>query len=521
MAPPVVKIPEVLEEEVEDLSSAEDYEEVIEPDVVVALGELEIVNPIEEVPQEVEPPQPVILPVPGMVAEVEDERHVQELAARILAGQKQLLALEEDKRVFEAGFMLKQTEMMAEHKTAVHLVGELAREVRSLETCKTNLQQETIVMEKKALDANVALDEKLHQYDIAEIKVQAQQERLGLLREQLRSHEEELQDPGRGSSPPGPRAHDHTNGGEESVTGLRSGPDTSTPGETYVTRRGENNQSSKRQKQEDDLASIERMKEHIDLVVAQRLSSMMDGGGNIPYTNTVCEDSEEDTGPEDGRKPARKRKEEEEKKDREPASRRHTMLPQEIEIFNQNPTISGLGLDVMAGRGGNASHVKWTKERTRRLTVGPRLSIPAKKQAVQPIPFTGLIPWKKWYIRFCEDMESNGWNEAQILGSLKWCLRDGPGDDALWAFEEHGDGTLQCLVVTAAWICGPIHNSDPTIELENRKQKKGESFRTFGLALRRLAKEAFEGLDPSQPWLVRKVGCLFIAGLYDEGMLKR
>ena len=51
MAPPVVKIPEVLEEEVEDLSSAEDYEEVIEPDVVVALGELEIENPIEEVPQ--------------------------------------------------------------------------------------------------------------------------------------------------------------------------------------------------------------------------------------------------------------------------------------------------------------------------------------------------------------------------------------------------------------------------------------------------------------------------------------
>ena len=60
MAPPVVKIPEVLEEEVEDLSSAEDYEEVIEPDVVVALEELEIANPIEEVPQEVEPPPPVI-----------------------------------------------------------------------------------------------------------------------------------------------------------------------------------------------------------------------------------------------------------------------------------------------------------------------------------------------------------------------------------------------------------------------------------------------------------------------------
>ena len=117
-------------------------------------------------------------------------------------------------------------------------------------------------------------------------------------------------------------------------------------------------------------------------------------------------------------------------------------------------------------------------------------------------------------------MDTNGWNEAQIIGSLKVCLRDGPGDDALWAFEEHGDGTLECLVTTAAWICGPIHASDPTVELEARRQKKGESFRTFGLALRRLAKEAFEGLDPSQPWLVRKVGSLFIEGLFDEEMSK-
>ena len=75
-------------------------------------------------------------------------------------------------------------------------------------------------------------------------------------------------------------------------------------------------------------------------------------------------------------------------------------------------------------------------------------------------------------------------------------------------------------MTTAAWICGPINASDPTIELEARRQRKGESFRTFGLALRRLAKEAFEGLDASQPWLVRKIGSLFVDGLFDEGMSK-
>ena len=97
-------------------------------------------------------------------------------------------------------------------------------------------------------------------------------------------------------------------------------------------------------------------------------------------------------------------------------------------------------------------------------------------------------------------------------------MRDRPGDDALWTFEENGDGSLKCLVTTAAWICGPLDGVDPAVELEGLRQLKGESFRKFGLTLRRLAKEAFKGLSPSEPWLVRKVSGLFIDGLEDEDM---
>ena len=137
-----------------------------------------------------------------------------------------------------------------------------------------------------------------------------------------------------------------------------------------------------------------------------------------------------------------------------PLRRRQTMLPGEVEIFENNPTIAGLGLDTMAGKQDQASSVDWTVERTLRMSRDPKAAIPAKKSAIKPKPFDGTLPWKKWYNHYCNDMATNGWDETQIKGSLIECLRDGPGDDALWTFEVNGDGSVKCLVTTAAWICG-------------------------------------------------------------------
>ena len=269
------------------------------------------------------------------------------------------------------------------------------------------------------------------------------------------------------------------------------------------------------------------MVERIDALVADRISSMADLMEDATLWRRNREDPGNDSSDDDDDRVKPKGVPNAAKigslpigreKGVTPLRRRQTMLPGEVEIFENNPTIAGLGLDTMAGKGDQASSVDWTVERTRRMNQGPKAAIPAKKTAIKPKPFDGTLPWKKWYNRFCNDMATNGWDETQIKGSLIECLRDGPGDDALWTFEENGDGTLRCLVTTAAWICGPMDGADPAVELESRRQQKGESFRKFGLTLRRLAKEAFEGLSPSEPWLVRKVSGLFIDGLEDEDM---
>ena len=75
--------------------------------------------------------------------------------------------------------------------------------------------------------------------------------------------------------------------------------------------------------------------------------------------------------------------------------------------------------------------------------------IPAKKQ-VTPSSFNGSILWKKWFARFCENIRTNVWNEAQVLGSLKEVLRDGPEEHTLYALKENGNGPLECLIELAA-----------------------------------------------------------------------
>ena len=277
---------------------------------------------------------------------------------------------------------------------------------------------------------------------------------------------------------------------------------------------------------EKDVGFASRLSTQIDTIVTKRLSGMLKDVKPRGSTSDLASDNDSSDSCDSsiGRKKRSATPRKSPNKSRCQSEtplkvrRRQTMLPDEIKIFESNPTIARLGLDAMAGKEDQATAVEWSKDRVQQLHDGPRTAIPAKKHAVNPKPFDGNISWKKWFSRFCEDMATNGWSDGQILGSLMECLRDGPGEDALWTFEENGDGTLQCLVTTAAWICGPLHGDDPGVELETRRQKKGESFRKFGMALRRLAKEAFEGLSPSEPWLVRKLAQLFIDGLEDTSL---
>ena len=435
--------------------------------------------------------------------------------------------LRDERKTFETAYATQREELMFEHRNSVGQYESLIEKIRTLEAEKETLQGTTGKLHVANSDALKVVENKRHESNLIEERLKAQRSRLDELKRQFEDHTNRLAQTAKaghsgnvpagsagtsGALPPGPRSHSIPPGDYTNDDVLRA-----------------------EQRKMEDESFIRGMTEKIDTIVAQRLSGMMADHTPKGDKSTVNGSSDYDD-----KYPYRKRSaspwQGANKQPRSnsrlstsstvpgsqmgdiilPISRRVTMLPAEVEIYEANPAISKLGLDAMAGRGGQATSVEWSRERTHRLSHGDRSAIPAKKQAVRPKPFTGNIPWKKWYARFCEDMTTNAWNEAQILGSLKEALRDGPGEHALWAFEEHGDNTLQCLVEIAAWICGPLSNADPAIDLETRRQQKGESLRQFGMTLRRLANEAFEGLSPSEPWLVRKLSSLFIDGLEDS-----
>ena len=199
-----------------------------------------------------------------------------------------------------------------------------------------------------------------------------------------------------------------------------------------------------------------------------------------------------------------------------PARRRSTMLPQDVKIYERNPAITGLGLDAAPSSSSHSELISWASRRSDMLSSIDRSSMSAKKYAIRPKPYDGSIPWKKWLDRFVEDMRTNEWDEIDSIGALRQALRDGPGENAVLSFDKYGDGTLKGLIEAATWACGSIYGADPATELEGRKQKKGESYRQFGMDLRRLANEAFKSMSPSDPWLVKKLACRFIDGLQDD-----
>ena len=89
----------------------------------------------------------------------------------------------------------------------------------------------------------------------------------------------------------------------------------------------------------------------------------------------------------------------------------------------------------------------------------------------------------------------------------------------LWHWEEYGDGSLEDLANRMAEAFGDV-SGDPVAALEARKQGKVERVRAFGLALKRLACEAYPGVEQTTEWLLTKVNGLFIRGLYDPELVQ-
>ena len=175
----------------------------------------------------------------------------------------------------------------------------------------------------------MTLEDKLHEIEIAGIQAESQQTSLAMVREQIIQREKELLIPDGELIPPGPRAHVHTMSGQETRIGGTDRPSKKGNGrDTFITK---DEQAQK------DNTFIEQMKEQVDLAVNRRLSSVLDIDGNVLYSD-VHDDYHAGSITQRRGEPRR------DNKDLEPVSRRHTMLPQEIAIFNRNPTISGLGV---------------------------------------------------------------------------------------------------------------------------------------------------------------------------------
>ena len=143
---------------------------------------------------------------------------------------------------------------------------------------------------------------------------------------------------------------------------------------------------------------------------------------------------------------------------------------------------------------------------------------PARRRYIETQPFDGKTDWVTWYGYHCEDCKINGCTEREAFASLKKNLRTGPAKDTLWLFEDQGDGSMRMLVemVTDAMVS---NQQDPILKLERRRQGKLEGVKSFGFALKRLACEAYPGVNFDVEWLITKINGLFIGGLYDPELV--
>ena len=185
---------------------------------------------------------------------------------------------------------------------------------------------------------------------------------------------------------------------------------------------------------------------------------------------------------------------------------------------NVSKTMSSLGMDVEV-RGGESRAVQQTQRHTESLIRSPLNLTPARRRAIETPPFNGQDDWVTWYRYFSQDQITDEADRVQQLANLKNVLRKGPAKDVVWGWEECGDGTLEGLAQACAEHFG-ADRADPVAALERRRQGKGEGLRIYGLALKRLATEAYPRVDLTVDWVISKINQLFIRGFYDPKLAK-
>ena len=198
--------------------------------------------------------------------------------------------------------------------------------------------------------------------------------------------------------------------------------------------------------------------------------------------------------------------------------RRQTMDPTCVNIYEADPTLACMGVDLVPTYSGLAHTLAEVRRQSERFENLPKPSHAAKRTALTGHRYTGNVSWKKFMETFQMDMTLNGWSKAESLPSLVSALRDGPGHLAVANWVSEGDGTYDSLVRNATWILGEGIGSDPMQSFETRIQKPGEGHRAFGCALEVLFKDADPGIPLSANWSIQQIQKRFVKGLRDPEM---
>ena len=198
--------------------------------------------------------------------------------------------------------------------------------------------------------------------------------------------------------------------------------------------------------------------------------------------------------------------------------RRQTMDPTCVSIYEADPTLACMGVDLVPTYSGLAHTLTEVRRQSERFENLSKPRHAAKRTALTGHRYTGSVSWKKFMETFQMDMTLNGWSKAESLPSLVSALRDGPGHLAVANWVSEGDGTYDSLVRNATWILGEGIGTDPMQTFETRVQKPGEGHRAFGCALEVLFKDADPGIPLSANWSIQQIQKRFVKGLRDPEM---
>ena len=199
-------------------------------------------------------------------------------------------------------------------------------------------------------------------------------------------------------------------------------------------------------------------------------------------------------------------------------TRRASMSPDMVKLYDANPAIAGLGLDTISRRSDGIDTVEWSVQQALNLAVPAQNS--ARRIAYSPKFYEGRISWRDWLKGFMDDMRCNGWNQEDALPQLCRCLRGGPGQAALDRWEEKcgPNGTFVQLVQCASYVLGSIGAENPKVAFKKRTQKPGESPKMYGLALQSLLQKVHPRLEFDDEYFMNDLFTQFVEGLRDADM---